>query len=153
MPGVIRAFLQCCIWNGSPSSNPADNLLVSRARDLDSERALNRFHPITFDHVADAHVLEILERHAAFLAGGDFSGIVLEALELRELAFVHDHIVADQPHIGAALDRAVGDAAAGDLADLRDVEDFEDLRVAEHGFAPLGVSRPDIAFFTSSTRS
>jgi hypothetical protein len=35
----------------------------------------------------------------------------------------------------AAFDLAVGDAATRDLADLRDVEHFEDLRIAEHGFA------------------
>ena len=51
---------------------------------------------------------------------------------------MHDHVVANEPHIGAALDGAVGDAAAGDLADLRDIEDFEDLGVAEHSLAPLG---------------
>jgi hypothetical protein len=50
---------------------------------------------------------------------------------------VHHDIVADQPDIGAALDRAVGDAAARDFADLRDREDLEDLRIAEHRLAPL----------------
>ena len=65
----------------------------------------------------------------------DFAGVVLEALELRELAFVHHDVVAHQPHIGAALDGAVGDAAAGDVADLRHLEDLEDHRVAEHGLA------------------
>ena len=67
----------------------------------------------------------------------DFARVVLEALELRELAFVDHDVVADQAHIGAALDHAVGDAAAGDLADLGDLEDLEDLRVAEHGLAQL----------------
>jgi hypothetical protein len=31
---------------------------------------------------------------------------------------MHDDVVANEPHIGAALDGAVSDAAAGDIADL-----------------------------------
>src|SRR5580704_1911281 len=73
------------------------------------QRALHRLHPVAFDDVALAHVLEVLERHAAFLAGEDFPGVVLEALELRQLAFVDHHVVADQPHVRAAFDGAVGD--------------------------------------------
>jgi hypothetical protein len=46
---------------------------------LDSQRALDLLHPVTLDHVACAHVLVILERHAAFLAGRDLARIVLEA--------------------------------------------------------------------------
>ena len=40
------------------------------------------------------------------------------------------HVVADQPYVCPAFDGAVGDFAAGDLADFGNVEDFEDLRVA-----------------------
>src|SRR5215207_1660442 len=87
-------------------------------RDLDSQRALNCLHAIALDHVAGAHILVVLEGHAALLSGGDFLRIVLEPLELRQLAFVNDDIVADQADIRAALDVAFGDAAAGDLADL-----------------------------------
>src|SRR5204862_263336 len=83
---------------------------------LDSQRALNRLHPVAFDNVALPHVLVVLEGHAAFHARTDFAHVVLETLELRELALVDYHVVADQPHIGAALDGAVGDAAAGALA-------------------------------------
>src|SRR6478735_3081931 len=100
-----------------------------------SEAALDLFDAVALDHVARAHVLVVLEGHAAFLAGDDFLCIVLEALELPQLALVDDDVVADQADIGAALDRAVGNAATGDLADLRDVEDLEDRRVAEHGLA------------------
>ena len=82
-----------------------------------------------------------------------FADFVLEALQRRELAFVDDHVVAQQADAGAALDGAFGDAAAGDLADLGDVEDFADLGIAQEGFAQVGASRPVIAAFTSSTRS
>src|SRR5262249_37029232 len=87
------------------------------------ERPLHGLHAIAFDNVADFHVLIVLERHAAFLAGDDFARVVLEALELRELALMDDDIVANKPHIGAALDHAVGHAATGHVADLRDLED------------------------------
>src|ERR1700730_7901037 len=47
------------------------------------QRALHRLHAIALDDVADAHVLVVLKGHAAFLAGDDFAGVLLEALELR----------------------------------------------------------------------
>ena len=119
---------------------------------MNSQRPLHRLHAVTLDDVADLHVLIILERHAAFLAGDHFAGVVLETLELRQLALMDDDVVADQPDVGAALDYAIGHAATGDAADLRDLEDFEDDGVAEHGLAEVRASNPDIAFFTSSTR-
>src|SRR5208283_5619537 len=97
------------------------------------ERALDLLDAVALDHVALAHVLVVLEGRAALLAGVDLLDLVLEALERGELAFVHDDIVADEAHVGAALDLAVGDSAAGDLADLRNVEHLEDQRVAQHG--------------------
>src|SRR3984957_15264111 len=106
-----------------------------RGRPARSERAAHLFDAITFDDVARPHVLIVLEGHAAFLAGLDFAHFVLEALERRELAFVHDDIVADETHARATLHDAVGDAAAGDIADLGNREDFQDERVAEHFLA------------------
>src|SRR5690606_21500676 len=94
------------------------------------QRALDAFDAETFDDIADAHVLVLLEGHAAFLTGRHFLDLVLEALERRELALVDHHVVADQANAGTALDQALGDPAAGDLADLGDVEDLEDLGVA-----------------------
>ena len=100
-----------------------------------SQRALHRLHPVAFDCIVDLHVLIILERHAALLPGDDFAGVVLETLELRELAVVHDDIVADQTHIGAALDHAIGDPATRHIADFGYLEDLQDGRVAEHALA------------------
>src|SRR6266581_1280556 len=80
-----------------------------------SKRPLHHLDTVAFDDVALAHVLEVLERHAAFLAGADFARVVLEALELRQLAFVDHHVVADEAHLRPALDRAVGHAAARHL--------------------------------------
>ena len=92
---------------------------------MNSQRPLHALHPVTLDNVADFHILIIFERHAAFLAGGDFTRVILEALELRQLALMHDDVVADQPHIGAALDRAVGDPAAGDIIECYRVESVQ----------------------------
>ena len=55
----------------------------------------------------------------------------LRRLSWDELALVDDDAVADQADMGAALDHTVGDAATGDLADLRHVEDLQDLGLAE----------------------
>src|ERR1043166_7969700 len=74
-------------------------LLTNILRGL--ERALYSLHPIAFDNVALAHVLEVLECHAAFLASEYLARVVLEALELRQLAFVNHHVVADETHVGA----------------------------------------------------
>src|SRR6185437_6698571 len=99
------------------------------------QRAANLLDVVALDDVALGHLLVVLERHAAFLAGLDDRHLVLEALERRQLALVHHDIVADEPHMRAALHNAVGDAAAGDLTDLGDAENLQNLRIAEHGFA------------------
>ena len=91
------------------------------------------------DDVADFHVFIIGEAHAAFLPHRHFVDVVLEALELRELALVDDDVVADETDLGAALDLAFGDAAAGDLAVLRNREDFENFCVAEECLAQLRI--------------
>ncbi len=45
---------------------------------------------------------------------------------------MHHDVVADQAHVGAALDVAVRDPAARHLADLGDVEHLQDQGIAEH---------------------
>src|ERR1700689_3970867 len=130
----IHVFLAYSVKTWMAATSPAMTSFFSirnpaLLRDLDSQRALDGLHAITLDDVADPHVAVILERHAAFLAGLHFLHFVLEALQGRELAFVNDEVVADQADIGAAFHGAVGDAAARDLADLGNVEDFQDLGV------------------------
>src|ERR1051326_2280892 len=121
-------------WRDASERRRPNNGLLTNTR-CGLERAQYRLHPIAFDDVALAHVLEVLERHAAFLAGEYLARVILEALELRQLAFVDHHVVADETHVGAALDGSIGDAAARDLADLGDGEDFQDFRRAERGLA------------------
>ena len=90
-----------------------------------------------FDDVALLHVLVVGEGHAAFLAGLHLAHFVLEALQGGKFAFVDHDIVADQAHLGAAAHDAFGDAAARDLADLGDVEHFQDFGIAEELLARL----------------
>src|SRR4029077_8496268 len=72
----------------------------SRPGGSNSQRPLHALPPVALDDVADLHVVIILEGHAAFLAGHDLARVVLEPLELRQLALM-DHPVA-------AMRRAVG---------------------------------------------
>src|SRR5436309_11888409 len=93
-------------WNGSwarlhPSRRPREERGALRMRPvgipprmdagecaqagLGSQRPLDRLDPVAFDHVAGLHVVIVLERHAAFLAGHHLAGIVLETLELGQL--------------------------------------------------------------------
>ena len=64
----------------------------------------------------------------------DFADFVLEAAQRLQRALVDDHAVAQQSNLGAALDHAVGDHAAGDVAGLGDLEDLANLSVADQGF-------------------
>src|SRR5580700_429610 len=118
-----------------PSAARVTLALIVSAYPAPSQRAPDLLDIVAFDNVADAHVLVVLKRHAAFLSGLHLGDFVLEALQRRQFAFMHDDIVADQAHMRAALDIAVGDPAARDVADLRNIEDFEDRRIAEHFLA------------------
>src|ERR1700722_13569005 len=100
--------------------------------------ALNGFDFETLDYVALLHILIVREGHAAFLAILNFAHFVLEALEGGKLAFMDHDIVADQAHPGAAPHHALGDAAAGDLANLGDGEDFQDFGIAQELLARFG---------------
>src|SRR3954470_16133918 len=102
------------------------------------QRTLNGFDVETFDDVTLLHVLVIGEGHAAFLAGLHLAHFILEALEGGEFAFMDHDIVADQPYLGTAAHDAFGDLAACNLADLGDVEHFQDLGIAQELLARLG---------------
>src|SRR6516225_9164611 len=86
------------------------------------------------DHVADLHVLVAVEADAALEALLDLGDVVLEAPQRADLAFVDDAVVAQQAELGAAWDDAFGDVAAGDDAELRNLE----------GVAHLGAAARDL---------
>ena len=71
--------------------------------------ALDMLDAEALDLVTLADVLIILERHAAFLTARHFGNFVLEALEGGQLAFMDNHIVAQQANAGTTLDLAFGD--------------------------------------------
>src|SRR5262249_1551600 len=100
-----------------------------------SERRRHFLDDVTLDLVALADVLVVLEGHAAFEPGLDLAHFVLEALQGRKLTLVDDDVVAQEAHPAAALDDALGDLAAGDVADLADLEHLEDLGVADEALA------------------
>jgi hypothetical protein len=89
------------------------------------------------------------ELDAAFEAGLDLGGVVLEAAERLDRAVVHDLAGADHAGLGGAADEAFGDHATGDLVLLAQREDRADLGGAE-AFSRISGSRSsDIASFTS----
>src|SRR5690606_32887218 len=67
------------------------------------QRARYHLDAEALDDVADAHVLVVLEGHAAFLAARHFRHFVLEALQRLQRAFVDHDVVADQADARAAL--------------------------------------------------
>ena len=69
---------------------------------------LDLFHDEALDHVADLDVVELLDLHAALVAGGDLLDVVLEAAQGGQIALVDDDVVAQDAHLAAALDLAPG---------------------------------------------
>src|SRR5690606_5450577 len=113
-------------WRGSHRLAMAACSLEGASNVLDAER---------LDDHAHAHILVVLEGHAAFLAAGHFGDFVLEALERLELAFVDDDVVADEAYACATFDLAFSNAAACHLADLGDVEHLKDLGITKERLA------------------
>src|SRR5947209_2714072 len=86
---------------------------------------------VRFDHVADFHVVEAGDLHAALEALADLLHVVLEPLQAVEadhpVALREDHdALADYPHPGRPLDHPARDVAPGDRPDLRDPERLPD---------------------------
>src|SRR5262249_30471674 len=84
------------------------------------------------DDVARLDVAVAFEREAALVAFLHLADVVLEALERREAAFPDLDVVANQAYLRRAAHEALRDRAAGDGADLGDVEDLADLGAPQH---------------------
>src|SRR5581483_2806074 len=93
------------------------------------------FDGVGFDDVADFKVLIAGDLEAALVAFGDFADVVFEAAERFEFAFEDDRLIAQDADFAAARDLAVFDVAAGDGADLADLEDLAHFGVSERDFA------------------
>src|ERR1700680_1413790 len=77
-----------------------------------SERGPELLGFVALDDVADLIVVPVIELYAAFQAGAHLVGVVLEALERRDLALVHDLLAAAQARGGVAAGLPLGDEAA-----------------------------------------
>src|SRR5262245_4679400 len=97
---------------------------------------------VALDDVADLDVLEVLEADSALVTAGDLAHVLLEATEAPHAPVVHDHVVAQQAHLAAALHLALGDEASGDDALARHGEGLPHLRASEHLFLPGGLEQP-----------
>src|SRR6185437_16300623 len=98
--------------------------------------------------VADLDVVVVGELDAAFEAGLDFLDVVLEAFErLDREVFGDDRPAAGEADATAALNVAVGDQTAGDVADLADLDDGADLGVAVQLLADFRLEHPRQGLF------
>src|SRR5690606_12807533 len=79
-----------------------------------------------------------LEGDTAIEAGLDLFDVVLEAAQRVDMAGPVHHVVAQQANLRVAAHHAVGDHAAGDIADARHAEHIADLDHADDLFALFG---------------
>src|SRR5579862_7953969 len=88
------------------------------------------------DHVADLDVVELFEADAALESRFHFADVVLEPAQRSDLAFVNDDVVAQQARLGVARsgDPSLGDMAARDRSELRDLERIAHFRDADPDF-------------------
>src|SRR5687768_4453902 len=106
------------------------------------ERSGHLFRAVTLDDVVDLDVVEVLDTDTALEAFLHLAHVVLEPLERRDDALVHLDALAHHAHARLAVDHPAAHHAAGDGADLRDLEDLADLRLAQDDFALLGTQHP-----------
>src|SRR5206468_8722957 len=92
------------------------------------------FHLVGLDDVAHLDVLVTVEPDAALEALLDLRDVVLEAPQRPDLAFIDHAVVAQQAKLRIAADRALGDVAARDDAELRDLERIADFRAPASDF-------------------
>src|SRR5690606_4600239 len=103
----------------------------ARACGSPAQRALDELGVHELEHVAFPEVLETVERHAALEARLDVLDVFVDATQARQLAAPQHLAFAGQADLGAAADDAVGDAAAGDDAELARLEGRAHLGVAD----------------------
>src|SRR5215470_2601580 len=98
------------------------------------ERTRHFFYFETLDDIAGLDVVIVLESHPTLVALIDFADLVLEALQGFERAFVNDNIVPQKTYLCAAPHSSLSHHAAGDFANLGDVEDLANRRVSKEPF-------------------
>src|SRR4051794_17870785 len=103
---------------------PGSRRSPHRAAGRRLEGPLDLLHAERLDAVSDLDVIEVLDPDAAFLAFPDLAGVVLEPLEAGERTGVHHRPVPRDPRLGGSLNGAASHHAAGDGADLADLEEL-----------------------------
>ena len=93
---------------------------------------------ITLNNIADFDVVETLYRAAALKAVVDFLYIVLEALELLDVAFYDEHVVAVDAELAAADNLTIEHIATGNVAHACDFEYLADFALAHVDLLILG---------------
>src|SRR5688572_8174230 len=101
------------------------------------ERPLDLFDAERLDSVAHLEIVEVLHPDPALQSLAHFLHVVLEALEAGDGPGIHQGAVPHHPDLGGALNDAGAHRAAGDGADLADLEDLEHLGLAQHRLALL----------------
>src|SRR5690348_7014009 len=115
---------------GRPEVRPLVRFKAPPRRTLECPGNLQDFKDLEL--VLLLEVAEVLHRHAALEAGLHLAHVVLEALERVDLARMDDHVVAQHAQLRAALDEAFQHVAAGNGADLRNLEHLAHLDQPEH---------------------
>src|SRR5208337_3889971 len=85
------------------------------------------------DDISHFDVAIVGDGDAAFHAVPHFADVFLEASHRTDLAFEHNHVVAQQAHFGIALDDAVSDVTAGHSTHFRNTESVAHLGASEVG--------------------
>src|SRR5688500_944010 len=97
---------------------------------LGLQRSLDRLPDVRLEDVADLDVVVVGELDAALEAGLHLADVLLHAAErLDRQVLRDDRAAAGEADLAAALDVAVGDEAAGDVAEAADLEHLPDLHV------------------------
>src|SRR5438105_8581892 len=87
------------------------------------ESSLDRLPDVRLEHVADLDVVVVGQLDAALEAGLDLADVLLHAAQrLDREVLGDDRAAAGEADLAAALDVAVGDEAAGDVAEAADFE-------------------------------
>src|SRR6266481_5406627 len=99
-----------------------------------------------FHHVALLHIVEVADSDAALHAVAHLTGIIFEAPERTDFAFVNLYSVAEKANVGVALDYAIDHVAAGDRPDLRHFERIAYFGASKVGFLDDGLEQAGHGF-------
>ena len=84
----------------------------------------------SFDHIANFDIAVTGDANSALHAIANFADIVFESSQRTNSAFKDDHVVAQQPDFGVALDRAILHVGACDRAHFGNPASIADFGAA-----------------------